>query len=225
MLKAFISDLDGTLIDTRERAVHAHVYSLRTLGYKVTPEQIRNCTYNFSSDSRDILNQLNISLSETDFIQYTMGFRDDFFANWQRSFVIPGAFEALKKTQLLTKHMRLITSRHAITQTKQEIYKFGLHKYFERIFTRGDLAQEEGKDRIPLFPFIPHRRRLIRLALQDVKSEGEVWVVGDSAGELEAAKTLGFVTIGVLTGFGTPDDLKPFANHILDSIAEIVQLI
>ncbi|MFX1342185.1 MAG: HAD family hydrolase [Promethearchaeota archaeon] len=224
MLKAFISDLDGTLLDTRERAIHSHANGLQALGYEVTIEQIRSL-YKYSFDSRDLLNRLNIHLSEAEFIQYIMGFRDYFFANWQLSYVIPGAFDALKQLQPLTEHMRLITSRQAIDQTRQEVHRFGLHKCFEKIFTRGDLAQAEGKDRIPLFPFLPHRRRLIQLALQDVKSEGDVWIVGDSVGELEAAQNLGFVTIGVLTGFGTTEDLKPFASHILNSIAEIEQLI
>lgn len=224
MLKAFLSDLDGTLLDTRERAIHSHANGLQVLGYEVTPGQIRDL-YKYSFDSRDLLNRLNIHLSESEFIQYISGFRDYFFANWQLSQVVPGAFDALKQVQPLTEHMRLITSRQAIDQTHQEIHRFGLHKCFERIFTRGDLAQAEGKERIPLFPFLPHRRRLIQLALQDVKSEGDVWVVGDSAGELEAAHNLGFITIGVLTGFGTTQDLKPFANHIINSIAEIEQLI
>lgn len=224
MLKAFLSDLDGTLLDTRERAIHAHANGLQILGYEVTPEQIR-ALYKYSFDSKDLLNHLNIDLSDGEFIQYIGGFRDYFFANWQLSHVIPGAFGALKKVQSLTEHMRIITSRQAIDQTRQEVQRFGLHKCFEKIFTRGDLAQAEGKERIPLFPFIPHRRRLIQLALQDVKSEGDVWIVGDSAAELEAAQNLGFMTIGVLTGFGTTEDLKPFANYILNSIAEIKQLI
>ena len=224
MLKAFLSDLDGTLIDTRERAIHSHAKGLQNLGHEVTIEQIREL-YKYSFNARDLLNRLNIHLSDAEFIQYIIGFRDYFFANWQLSHVIPGAFDALKQIQPLTEHMRLITSRQAIELTRQEVHRFGLHKCFEKIFTRGDLAQAEGKDRIPLFPFLPHRRRLIQLALQDVKSEGDVWIVGDSAGELEAAHNLGFVTIGVLTGFGNKEDLKPFANHILNSIAEIEQLI
>ncbi len=224
MLKAFLSDLDGTLIDTRERAIHAHTNGLQALGYEVTLEQIRSL-YKYSFDARDLLNRLNIHLSDTEFIQYIIGFRDHFFANWQLSQVIPGAFDALKQIQPLTDHMRIITSRQAINQTRQEVQRFGFHRCFEKIFTRGDLAQAEGKERIPLFPFLPHRRRLIQLALRDVKSEGDVWIVGDSAGELEAAQNLGFVTIGVLTGFGATEDLKPFANHILSSVAEIEQLI
>jgi len=223
-LKAFLSDLDGTLIDTRERAIHAHTSGLQALGYPVTVNQIRNL-YRYSFDTRDLLNRLNIQLSESDFSKCITGFRDYFFANPELSHVFPDTFEVLRQIQSLTDHRRIITSRQDSQQAQQEIKRFGLHKWFENIYTRGDLAAAERKDHIPLFPFLPHRRGLIRLALQDIKTEGEVWVVGDSAGELEAAKSLGCVTIGVLTGFGTHEDLAPFANHIFNSFAEIVQLI
>ncbi len=223
-LKAFLSDLDGTLIDTRERAIQSHVRGLETIGCSVTPERIRSL-YRHSFDARGLLKSLNIHLSDPDFIKYILGFRKYFFSHAGLSQVFSGTFEALEQIHPLTEHMRIITSRQDSLQAQQEIKRFGLHKWFERIFTREDLAKAEGKDHIPLFPFVPHRRRIIQLALHDIKSKGTVWVVGDSAGELEAAKNLGCVTIGVLTGFGTNEDLAPFASHLLKSFKEIVQLI
>jgi phosphoglycolate phosphatase-like HAD superfamily hydrolase len=223
-LKAFLSDLDGTLIDTRERAIQSHASGLQAIGYSITTNQIRNL-YKYSYDTRDLLNRLNVHLSDTDFIKYILNFREYFFSHAELSQVFPGTFDALKQLQPLTEHQRIITSRQDGQQARQEIKRFGLHKWFEAILTRGDLAHAEGKDSIPLFPFLPHRRGLIRLALHDIKTTGDVWVVGDSAGELEAAKSLGYVTIGVLTGFGTDEDLTPFASHVLNSFAEIVQLI
>ncbi len=224
IIKAFISDLDGTLINTRERSIQAHAKALLNVGYKVEEEQIREL-YRFTFDSREFLKKLHIRLSDTAFRRYIHGFRESFYKEWRSSQIIPGALTALQQIQSKVKHMRLITSRHIADRTCHEIRKFGLHKYFEKVLTRNDLARAEGKDQIPLFPFVPHRRRLIQLALRDIKSEGDVWVVGDSAGELEAAKSLGLVTIGVLTGFGSLEDLSPVANHVLPSIAEIVQLI
>jgi phosphoglycolate phosphatase-like HAD superfamily hydrolase len=223
-LKAFLSDLDGTLIDTRERAIHAHSSGLHAIGFEITPDQIRNL-YRYSFDTRDLLNRLNVQLSDHEFNNYLLGFREFFFTNSELSHVFPGTLNALEQIRPQTEHMRIITSRQDSQQARNEIRRFGLHKWFEAIFTRGDLAKTEGKDRIPLFPYLPQRRRLIRLALQDVKADGDVWVVGDSAGELEAAKSLGCVTIGVLTGFGTSEDLAPFASHVFDSFEGIVQLI
>jgi phosphoglycolate phosphatase-like HAD superfamily hydrolase len=223
-LKAFLSDLDGTLIDTRERAIYAHASGLHKTGYDVTAKQIRNL-YRYSFDTRDLLTRLNIQLSESEFIRYIMGFREFFFSHAELSHVIPGTIEALEQLHPQIEHMRIITSRQDGEQARNEIRRFGLHKWFEKTYTRGDLAKAEGKDRIPLFPYLPQRRGLIQLALRDVKTEGDVWVVGDSAGELEAAKSLGCFTIGVRTGFGTNDDLVPFASHVFDSFKGIVQLI
>jgi phosphoglycolate phosphatase-like HAD superfamily hydrolase len=223
-IKAFISDLDGTLINTQERSIQAHAKALLDVGYTVEIEQIR-ALYRFAFDSRDFLNRLHIHLTDMAFRKYIRGFRDHFYKEWKSSQVIPGALNALQRVQSHVEHMRLITSRHLSAQTRYEVQRFGLHKYFEKVLTRGDLAHAEGKNQIPLFPFVPHRRRLIKLALQDIKSEGDVWVVGDSVGELEAARSLGLVTIGVLTGFGSLEDLTPVANHVISSIAEIVQLI
>jgi phosphoglycolate phosphatase-like HAD superfamily hydrolase len=223
-LKAFLSDLDGTLIDTRERAIHAHSNGLQAVGYTVLPSQIRSL-YHYSFDTRDLLNRLNVHLSESEYIKYLSGFRKYFFSAIHHSRVFPATIHALKQLRPLTEHMRIITSRQDSQQAHQEIKHFELDSWFEDIITRGDLAIAEGQDRIPLFPFVPHRRRLIKLALKDVKIEGDVWVVGDSKGELEAAKSLGCVTIGVLTGVGTTDDLTPVATHVINSFADIVHLI
>ncbi len=223
-INVFISDLDGTLIDTRERVIQAHVDGLHAIGYPVEVTQVRSL-YRFTSDARDLLSQLNLQLNESEFIRYLRGFRDSFYANWELSQVFPGAFEALQKVQSKVEYMRLITSRQYTDQTSKEIQRFGLHRLFDKIFTRGDLAHAEGKDRIPLYPFVPHRRRLIQLALQDIKVDGEVWVVGDSMNEVKAAQSLGLTAIGVLTSYSTKDDLAPFARHIINSISEIVQLI
>lgn len=223
-LKAFLSDLDGTLIDTQERAIYAHSSGLHAIGYTVLPSQLRSLYY-YSFDTRDLLNRLNIHLSESEYLKYLSGFRKYFFSAIHHSRVFPATINALKQLRPLTEHMRIITSRQDSQQARQEIKHFGLDSWFEDIFTRGDLAIAEGQDRIPLFPFVPQRRRLIKLALKDVKTEGDVWVVGDSKGELEAAKSLGCVTIGVLTGFGSTDDLAPVATYVINSFADIVHLI
>ena len=223
-ISAFLSDLDGTLLDIRERSIQAHVHAFQCVGHDVEVDQVRSYFYH-SFDVKELLIRLNIVLKESEFDNYIRGFREAFFGNWQYSQVIPGVFKALELLQDKTEYMRLITSRHAIESTQREIRHFGLAKFFDSVFTLGDLAKSEKQKRIPLFPYLPQRRRLIRLALQGIEPNGSVWVLGDAPGELEAAKSLGFTTIGVLTGHGTKDSLTPFADYILDSAAEIVQLI
>jgi phosphoglycolate phosphatase-like HAD superfamily hydrolase len=223
-VQAFVTDLDGTLLDVRERMAHAHLEALNRVGYHFELDQIEPL-YRITLDARDLLTRLGVDLSRLDLSRYIALLNEAFYADWQLAQLIPGALKVLEKLRKKAIPMRLITSRNHSEPTQREIRKFGLDQFFDRAWTRADLAKEEGVESIPLVPFVPHRRRLIQLAIRDVTHDDDIWVAGDTAGELEAAKSLGFTTVGVLTGFGTADQLAPFAHHIIDSIADLVNLI
>lgn len=54
---------------------------------------------------------------------------------------------------------------------------------------------------------------------------GSVMMVGDSIHDLEAGRAAGAITVGVLTGDATEDHLRPHADHILDSIEALPELV
>jgi phosphoglycolate phosphatase-like HAD superfamily hydrolase len=219
-----LSDLDGTLLEVRERFAIAQAATLLSLGYKVPVSRLRSL-YRFCLDAEKLLDILGISLTSEELHQYYVRISNEFLANWQRSKLIPGVKEAFENLKSRTKTMRIITSRREIQKTREEVHKFGLDRIFDGVFTRGDLALVEGVEEVPLYPFLEHRQRLIQLALGGLVLQSIVWVIGDSPAELEAAKGLGFFTVGVLTGFADHKDLEPFADHILDSAADIGQII
>jgi phosphoglycolate phosphatase-like HAD superfamily hydrolase len=223
-VRVLVSDLDGTLLDQRERTVYAHITALQCAGYDINGEKIRSL-YHLALNAKELLTNLNIRLSQNKLSQYISNLQDAFNSGWRYTQIIPNVLEALTELRSRIRVMQLISSRRHAEDTRREVRKFGLDRFFDGIFTRGDLARDEGIERLPLYPFVPHRQRLIRLAIRDIRHEGDVWVVGDTSGELEAAKNLGFVTVGVLTGISAREDLVPFATHIIDSFAEIVQLI
>jgi phosphoglycolate phosphatase-like HAD superfamily hydrolase len=172
------------------------------------------------------LNALGISLSDDELRRYFALVEQEFYKGWQHSFVFPNVIEALQLVHSRVGALRLITSRAWIKETRQEIKAFGLDRIFnEHVYTRGDLAVAEGVDQVPLYPFLDHRRRLIKLAISDITSPDEVWVMGDSPSEMQAAHSLGYTTVGVLTGFSSADELAPFSTHILDSVADITTLL
>lgn len=219
-----LSDLDGTLLDVRERFAIAQASTLLSLGHRVPVGRLQSL-YRFCLDADKLLDILEIKLSSEELYQYYIRISNEFLANWQRSRLVPGVKEAFEDLRERTRTMRIITSRGEIHETRKEVQSFGLDSIFDGVFTRGDLALAEGVEEVSLYPFIEHRQRLIQLALEGLEHQGVVWVLGDSPAELEAAKGLGFITVGVLTGFGNHKDLEPFADYILDSAAEIRQLI
>jgi phosphoglycolate phosphatase-like HAD superfamily hydrolase len=221
-----ISDLDGTLLNVQNRFYHAQVNGLARLGYNITIDQVvPNMKYAMEVENT-FLNALGISLSDDELLQYFAFVEQEFYKGWNHSFVFPDVIEALQLVSSRVGALRLITSRAWIEETRQEIKAFELDQIFhEHVYTRGDLAVAEGVEQIPLYPFLDHRRRLIQLAIADIDSPDEVWVMGDSPSEMEAAHGLGYITVGVLTGFSSANDLAPFSTHIIDSVANITTLL
>jgi len=219
-----LSDLDGTLLDVRERFAFAQAATLSSLGHEVPVVRLQSL-YRFCLDAVKLLEILEIKLTPKELVQYYMRVSTEFLANWKSSRLVPGVKQAFEGLRSRVRTMRIITSRREIQETRKEVHAFGLDSIFDGVFTRGDLALVEGVEEVPLYPFIEHRQRLIQLALEGLDYRGVVWVLGDSPAELEAAKGLGFFSVGVLTGFADHNDLEPLADYILNSAAEIGQLI
>ncbi|TRO54682.1 HAD family hydrolase [Candidatus Bathyarchaeota archaeon] len=220
-----VSDLDGTLLDVRDRFIHAQINALADFGYTVTIEQVSPLT-EFTMDYKQFLGGLDVQLSQEDLIHYFLRIEQEFYKGWQYSYVFPGVIEALKEIRPRVDALRLITSRAWVEETRDEVNHFGLDILFDRqVVTRGDLARAEGVQEVPLYPFLDHRQRLIQLAIADLETPNDVWVIGDSPNEMEAAQRLGYTSVGVLTGFYTPEALDPYCTHVLNSVADIDTLL
>jgi phosphoglycolate phosphatase-like HAD superfamily hydrolase len=222
-----ISDLDGTILDIRNRFAHAQVNALASCGYTVTVDQVSPLMHlAFAMDYANFLSGLDISITSDKLAEYFSRIEEEFYKGWQHSFVFPGTFEALKTVRPRVDALRLITSRAWVEETRREVEVFGLDQVFNHhVFTRGDLAREDGVKEVPLYPFFEHRKRLIKLAVADLDNQDDIWVIGDSTVEMQTAQKLNATTVGVLTGFSTKQDLEPFCTHILDSIADIPTLL
>jgi phosphoglycolate phosphatase-like HAD superfamily hydrolase len=220
-----VSDLDGTLLDVRDRFIHAQINALADFGYTVAVEQVTPLM-EFTMDYEQFLGGLDIPFSKDDLDRYFVRIEQEFYKGWQYSFVFPGVIEALKEVRPRVEALRLITSRAWVEETRQEVNHFGLAVLFDhQVVTRGDLARAEGVEEVPLYPFLNHRQRLIQLAIADLETKDDVWVLGDSPNEMQAAQGLGYTTVGVLTGFYTPEALDPFCTHVLKSVANIGTLL
>ncbi len=222
-----LSDLDGTILDIRNRFAHAQVNALTSFDHSVTIDQVLPIMHlAYTMDYTNFLDGLDISFSPDELIQYFLRIEEEFYKGWQHSFIIPGTIEALKTVRPRVDALRLITSRAWVEETRREVESFGLDQVFDHhVFTRGDLARKEGVSEVPLFPFSEHRQRLIKLAIADLDNQEDVWVIGDSTDEIQAAQELNATTVGVLTGFFTKQDLAPFCTHVIESVAEITTLL
>lgn len=220
-----ISDLDGTLLDVRDRFINAQVNALSGLGFRITADQVSPLV-RYTMDAGQFLEGLGLTLSQEQLIHYFVSIEEEFYRGWQHSQVFPGVIDALTEIRPNLDALRLITSRAWVEETRREVKLFGLDHIFDYpIFTRGDLARAEGKDEIPLIPYLAHRQRLIQFAIADIKPKSQVFVLGDSPNEMRAAQNLGYTAVGVLSGFFSQTELESVCDFVINSVADISQII
>ncbi|MFX1564284.1 MAG: HAD family hydrolase, partial [Promethearchaeota archaeon] len=119
-----VSDLDGTLLDQRERTVQAHVIALNRAGYDINGDRIRSL-YRLTLNSKELLANLNIRLSRHKLSQYIANLQEAFRSGRKHTRIIPGVLEALNELRPRIHAMQLISSRWHAEDTRHEVQKFG----------------------------------------------------------------------------------------------------
>ena len=221
--KTIILDLDGSLLDISERSVYAQYEALRHLGYDVSLTNVKQ-HYRVGIGLLGIIKALDITLTETELADYIRAcFRsfDDRTNAKKFTKLLPGVADVL--TRLTQRyHLILVTSRNALSLVEKELELFKLKRFFSLIVTREVAAKFYEVEEIPILPFQEQRTQLYRcvLALTQINPR-EILCVGDSIDELEPAKRLHMVTIGVLTGISTKGELEKTADYVVHDLREI----
>ena len=69
---------------------------------------------------------------------------------------------------------------------------------------------------------------IIFLALEKLaidKDTNDIWMIGDTKLDLISAKNAGIESIGVLSGYGTKEELEQFTNKICQDALEAVEFL
>ncbi|MDR0372474.1 MAG: HAD family hydrolase [Nitrososphaerota archaeon] len=128
--------------------------------------------------------------------------------------LMPGALEALKELTKMNLKLGLCTLSNKMT-ADYILNRFKIREYFQAIVTRDEVKRVK-----------PDTEQL-ELALKTlaVPSDAAV-VVGDSIIDMQSAKDLKVLAIGLPTGISTKEQLiKNGANYILTSLVELPSLI
>lgn len=100
-------------------------------------------------------------------------------------------------------------------QAKQIVERYGISGLFDGIFgARHDLD-------------ILHKQQVLERAIELIKEHpGKSVMVGDRKHDINAAKHVGFSSVGVLYGYGTYDELESAGcDIIVDSVQDLKQLL
>jgi phosphoglycolate phosphatase len=186
-------DLDGTLIDPKEGITKSIQYALEKLGVDVPhADDLEWCIGPPLWESFAVLLGENADLDEA-------------VALYRERFVEEGIYEAepydgigemFDELHRLDAKIYITTSKpHAYAQTIIE--HFGIHAHVERLL--GSELDGTNSD----------KTQLLQFALDEIGVDpAKTIMVGDRRHDINGAKNNDILNIGVMWGYGTPDELR-----------------
>lgn len=218
--KYILFDLDGTLTDSYEGIINALVYSLNELGIEPKPDTFKSVigpplhhTY---------MDIYGMTAEESDHAA------DLFHAYYEKQ----GKFEnrpydgIVEMLQTLAAHgKKLMIATAKPEKTAIEIAEhFGLSQYL--CFIAGIEDDTAANLENPQFRTTKKDVLAYILKANDIKDPENAVMVGDRAYDMSAARDLGIQALGVLYGFGSPEELlHAGAQHLADSPEAVTKYI
>jgi phosphoglycolate phosphatase len=207
-VEGILLDLDGTIVDSKEAYLEAARIALKKIGQRMSNTEIVT----------EIPKRLELNLPINDLLKGSdvRKFLDVYLKTYYqvtpvKAKPLPEISETLRKLSEKAK-LALITMRYVPKEKVcEELEKFGLAEYFQYIITA--LGTNDPK---------PSPEALIKCAKQLHIQIRKCVVVGDSVADIRAGKSAGAMTVGVLSGIFSRNELeKEKPDLILESVNQL----
>ena len=198
-------DLDGTLVDSKRAYLEAVRTALastgrKTLDINIVTEIPKRIEQNLPID--DMLAGIDAS-------KFLRIYLDAYYnATMVETKPFPDISETLEKLSHKAK-LALVTMRHVPKhKVVEELERLGLARYFHSVVTALDTAHPK-----------PSPEALLQCASHMAVKINDCIIVGDSITDIQAGKSAGTATVGVLSGIYTRSELeKEKPDLILESV-------
>src|SRR4030066_252706 len=191
-LKGILFDLDGTIVDSRDAYLEAARIAFETMGQKLPDPQL----------SLEIPKRLEQNLAKGDIVKGNVAaFLDVYLKTYykitkEKTKPIPNIHVTLETLSQKVK-LALITMRFVPkTQVAEELEQFNIAKYFSHIVTALDTHKPK-----------PSPEALIKTVKALDVNICDCAIVGDSVSDVKAGKAAGSMTIAVLSGLFSFEEL------------------
>jgi len=209
-VRAFLFDLDGTLIDSKLDLVNSVNFMLREMRREVLPLETV-ASYIGHGAPRLVADALGANSTEAD---RKLGL-EIFLVHYQKHSLeatraYPGVVEGL---QALQGHPMAVLTNKPAKMSVEILEVLGLRKYF-RVVCGGDSFEKKKPD--------PRGAQAILEEL-DVRPE-EAAMIGDSDVDMQTARNAGTFAVGVNYGFGQHNPAVYPADFYVNSLEELAAL-
>ena len=209
-IRAWLFDLDGTLMDTDDQAVEALAHRLRLLGHAAAHDLARRLVMISESPLNHALTLVDIFGLDT--LAFTLRRR--------LSRGIKPTFRLIDGVRPLLQHLASQCSLAVVsTRSAPDADTFLEQHDLSALFTLS-VTQESTRRLKPHPQPVVHAARTLGLAPSDCV------MVGDTPADMHSARRAGAWAIGVLCGFGKESELwRAGADQVVASTADILSLI
>lgn len=211
-LKSILFDLDGTLTDPKEGITRCVEYALNKFG--ITVDHLDLLLPYIGPPLYDSFVQIQ-GLPEEQAAQAVVYYRERYstIGMFENS-VIPGIPQLLETLQGMGYTLYVATSKPTVF-AEEILRHYGLDGYFKHV-AGSNLDGTRSK-----------KREVIQYVLdQNAISPEEALMIGDREHDIIGAKGCGVVSVGVLFGYGSEEELSSSgADYIASTVEEIQEII
>ena len=212
MFEYALFDLDGTLTDPALGITNSIIYALEKMGRDIPP---RESLYSFIGPPL-IQSFQSLDMTKEEAERALQIYREYFSVKGLfENTVYDGIPNALCKLNDCGIKLLLATSKPEL-YAKQIIEHFGLDKYFTAIY--GASMDEKRVDKADVIRYAAKSAGIV--------NPNKAVMIGDRMHDILGAKKNGIVSIGVLWGYGSEDELKEAgADYIVGTLSEMVSAV
>lgn len=209
-MRAILFDLDGTLIDSTEGILESFSEAFNSQNF---PQARAEDICSLIGHPLDIMfEKLGVSRDRVDIFvdEYKKHYRK---ISLQKTSLLPSAYEAVKLAYTIAP-LGVVTTKTA-RYSKDILENFGILKYFKAVIGREDVKNPK-----------PHAEPILKaLKMLHVKPDMNSFMIGDTCLDINSAKNAKIGSIGVLSGYGTRDDLQKCALHVKDNSLQAIEFL
>ncbi len=216
-IKGVIFDLDGTLIDSLEVYVKALNEGLKEYNVPPITRQELARYLNQATPIEEILRNVSRKFQDQDLNRECKEKVFKAYLEFEPEEIplLPNVRELLQELKDRGLKIGILTARTSVGENKwREIKRLNIADYVDVIISAGESKRKPDPDGI--------FKCLEELGL----SKNNVIFVGDSVADVQTGKNAKVYTVAVITGVGSPEDLKSTgADNIIENIMDLLSII